>query len=178
MDPGVDTAIVDAAVRSLFKHGFQRMTVEGVAAEAGVAKTTVYRRYASTLELAQAALTKLNRAQPDPDTGSARTDLEALLEFVRTRFDPAITGTLLVEEARHPELLVSFRETMIGPALGRFKRVLARGIERGEVRTDADADLMAQIMLGSFFIAYLEEGRPGPDWPARVVTNLWTTLAA
>jgi AcrR family transcriptional regulator len=178
MDPEADRAIVAAAIKAMTTVGFQGMTIEGVAADAGVAKTTVYRRYASTLDLVRAALATLNRTEPDLDTGSARTDLETLLTLVRERFDLSITGTLLVEESRHPELLDSFREAMIGPAIGRFKTALRRGVDRGELRADLDVDLTAHAVLGSFFTHYFERGRPGADWPTRVVANLWPGLAA
>ncbi len=60
MDPQIDDAIVRAATAMLLEHGIQRMTVPGVAAAAGVAKTTVYRRYATPLELVLAAIARLN----------------------------------------------------------------------------------------------------------------------
>ena len=79
LDPEIDDAIVRAAVAMLLEGGIQRMTVPGVAAAAGVAKTTVYRRYATPTQLALAAIGRLNAGSPDPDTGSARTDLIATL---------------------------------------------------------------------------------------------------
>lgn len=173
MSTDADAAITAAAARCLVRDGFQRMTVEGVAAEAGVAKTTVYRRYASTAELARVALVELNRASPDPDLGDARADLVELLQRVRARFDLSITGTLLVEETRQPELMEAFRASMIVPAIDRFRTVLRRGVERGELRADLNLDASAHALLGSFFIAYLERGRPGTDWPAHVVDGLW-----
>ena len=83
LDPEVDEAIVAAATKQFLEHGIQRMTVPGVAAAAGVAKTTVYRRYATPAQLALAAIGRLNADSSDPDTGSARTDLIAVLEAVR-----------------------------------------------------------------------------------------------
>ena len=179
MSTDADAAITAAAARCLVRDGFQRMTVEGVAAEAGVAKTTVYRRYASTAELARVALVQLNRASPDPDTGDTRADLVELLQRVRERFDLSITGTLLVEEARHPELLEAFRASMIGPAVDRFRNVLRRGVEGGELRADLDIDRAAQraARLASS-LAYLEHGPASRKWATAVVDTLWPALAA
>jgi hypothetical protein len=56
-------------------QGIQRTTVPGVAAAAGAAKTTVYRRYATPLALALAPIGRLNAEIPDVDTGDARADL-------------------------------------------------------------------------------------------------------
>src|SRR3954465_8654430 len=105
LDPEIDDAIARAAARVLVEHGIQRMTVPGVAAAAGVAKTTVYRRYATPIELALAAIARLNAYAPAPDTGSAKADLIQVLEEARQRIDPAITATVLVEAQEHPELL-------------------------------------------------------------------------
>ena len=85
-----------------------------------------------------------------------------MLEFARLRFDLSVTGTLLTEEREHPELLEAARRQMIVPAIDRFRQVLRAGIERGELRADLDLDAAAHALLGSFFIHYLERGRPGP----------------
>src|ERR671917_165373 len=91
LDPEIDDAIVRAAADVMLNHGLQRMTVPGVAAAAGVAKTTVYRRYATPTQLALAAIERLNAELPDPETGTVRGDLTALLEDARRRIDPTVT---------------------------------------------------------------------------------------
>src|SRR3954468_17907735 len=112
LDPEIDDAIVRAAAEVLQTHGIQRMTVPGVAAAAGVAKTTVYRRYATPSQLALAAIDRLNQTAKDPDTGSVRSDLIAVLEQARARIDPAVTATVLVEAQTHPEILEAARRQM------------------------------------------------------------------
>ena len=134
LDPEIDDAIVAAAGTMLREGGLQRMTIPGVAAIVGVAKTTVYRRYATTVELALVAIGRMNAESVDPDTGSARTDLLHTLEAVRMRIDPTVTATVLVEAQTHPEILEKARETMFGPAVERFRRVLRKGVERGELK--------------------------------------------
>jgi AcrR family transcriptional regulator len=178
LDPEADAAIVCAAAQIFLREGFQRMTVPSVAAAAGVAKTTVYRRYPTTAELTLAAISHLNRHDPGPDTGSARQDVVILLDQVRQRFDLSVTGTLLVEERDHPELLDAARAQMIGPAVERFRLVLREGVERGELRADLDVGAAAHALLGSFFVRYLEEGRPGAGWAEEVVATLWPALVA
>src|SRR3954454_1253829 len=122
LDPEIDDAIVRAAAEVLQTHGIQRMTVPGVAAAAGVAKTTVYRRYATPAQLALAAIGRMNAAATAPqDTGSNRAGLLAALESVRQRIDPAVTATVLVEAQTHPEILEAARTAMIGPAVERFR---------------------------------------------------------
>lgn len=176
LDPEIDRAILTAAGEIFVREGFQNMTLPGVAAAAGVAKTTVYRRYPSTAELVLATIRHLNTGAPAPDTGSARDDLASVLDGARRRFDVSVTGTLLTEEREHPELLEAAREQMIGPAIDRFRTVLRAGVERGELRADLDVDAVAHALLGSFFIRYLEGGRPGPGWAREVVDALWPAL--
>jgi AcrR family transcriptional regulator len=178
LDPEIDRAILAAAGEIFIRDGFQNMTLPGVAEAAGVAKTTVYRRYPTTAELVLATINHLNAGAPAPDTGSARDDLATVLDFARLRFDLSVTGTLLTQERDHPELLEAARRQMIGPAIDRFRDVLRGGMERGEVRADLDVDAVAHAVLGSFFMRYLERGRPGPRWAAEVVTTLWPALAA
>src|SRR3954453_17515861 len=177
-DPEIDRAILSAAAEIFVRDGFQNMTLPGVAAAAGVAKTTVYRRYPNTVELVLATILHLNTGAPVPDTGSARDDLATVLDFARRRFDVSVTGTLLAEEREHPELIEAARRQMIVPALDRFRSVLRAGIERGELRADLDLDSIAHALLGSFFIRYLESGRPGPGWAGAVVDALWPALIA
>src|SRR3954454_16206497 len=95
LDPEVDEAIVAAATRQFLEHGIQRMTVPGVAAAAGVAKTTVYRRYSTPAQLALAAIGRLTASDQGADTGSTRDALLQLLEGVRQRIDPTVTATVL-----------------------------------------------------------------------------------
>jgi AcrR family transcriptional regulator len=178
LDPDADRAILAAAGEIFVRDGFQNMTLPGVAAAAGVAKTTVYRRYANTVELVLATNNHLNTDVPAPDTGSARDDLVAVLDFARLRFDPSVTGTLLTEEREHPELLEAARRQMIVPAIDRFRHVLRAGIERGELRADLDVDAAAHALLGSFFIRYLERGRPQAGWADAIVDELWPSFAA
>ena len=63
LDPEIDDAILRAAAEVLRERGIQRMTVPGVAAAAGVAKTTVYRRYPTPTQLALAAIARLNASR-------------------------------------------------------------------------------------------------------------------
>ncbi len=178
LDPEIDDAIVRAAMAALFDGGIQRMTVPGVAEAAGVAKTTVYRRYATPVELALAAIGRLNADIEDPDTGATRTDLVQVLEHARQRIDPAVTATVLIEAQTHPEILEAARRQMIVPAIERFRRVLRAGVASGELRAELDVEVAADAILGSYFTRYFERDRPGPDWAQTVIAALWPALQA
>ena len=172
LDPEIDDAIVNAAVKQFLELGLQRLTVPGVAAAAGVAKTTVYRRYATPAQLALAAIDRLNAGRRDSPTPARRAATSPRCwRVVRQRIDPTLTATVLVEAQTHPEVLEAAREKMISPAVERFRRVLRRGVERGELHADLDVDRAADAFLGSFFTHFYERGRPGPGWPEEVVSG-------
>lgn len=175
-DPDADQRILEAAIKLLSEQGFTRMSIEAVAAESGVAKTTIYRRFADKVDLVSAALNKY-LAQMDPvELGSARKELVVHLQHNRERIDPAIPGSLLAEEEANPRLLEVFREQVIHPRFAMIRETLERGIERGELRAGLDADVVTQLLVGAFFAHYLHRGRPDDDWPERVVDAIWPAL--
>ena len=104
-DPGTDDRITTAAAELLLQRGFDRTTVDDVAARAGVGKATVYRRWPSKEDLAVAAMETLYSSEmPEPDTGSIRTDLAAsyrsVLTFVNTPEGAAFLRTTIAESVR------------------------------------------------------------------------------
>ena len=87
LDPEVDRAILAAAGEIFVRDGFQNMTLPGVAAAAGVAKTTVYRRYPSTVELVLATINHLNIDEP------RRTRARRATTWSQCSTSPACTST-------------------------------------------------------------------------------------
>jgi AcrR family transcriptional regulator len=175
-DPEADRRIMDAAKKLLAIEGFSRMSIEGVAAEAGVAKTTIYRRWSSKAALVTAAIADLlPMAVPDP-TGSTYDDLVAQLEHNRRTIDMALPGTLLAEERRNPALVETFRERVVRPRIGMLRAILEAGVEQGRVRPGADLDAAIDLVLGAFLFHYLAWGQPDADWPRRIADAIWPAL--
>src|SRR5436190_3082900 len=177
LDESVGKAILDSAWRLLLTDGYSRMSIARVADEAGVGRPAIYRRYDDKAELVAAVIAdKASRAAPI-DTGTARDDMIAHLEFARKRFAMALAGTLLVEQRKHPELMRQFRKAMLTPRRDQVAAALERGKERGEVRADLDVKLAANAVFGSFVYHHLVTGRPGPGWAEQVVNTLWRAFA-
>jgi AcrR family transcriptional regulator len=177
-DESVDEAILKATVRLLHDEGFARMSIAGVAEEAGVGRPAIYRRYRDKTELVLAAIEFMRAQVPAPDTGDTREDLIAHLERARRTFDVSLSGTLLVEEQEHPELLEQFRERMLAPRFAQIAGAFERGKERGDIREDLDIRLAVNALMGSFLAHYLAIGRPDRGWAERVVDTLWPGFAA
>lgn len=169
-------------MRHLADPGFGRMTIEAIAAEAGVGRPAVYRRWPDKASLATAAIEHLRVKDPDRLQGDTRADLVAQLQRVRrfyTQLDGmAMVGALLVEERRHPELLGRFRERVIRPRREALRRVLTDGQVRGDVRADLDVDVAVAALVGCFYSRYLAGERFPVSWSADVVSTLWPAFTA
>jgi AcrR family transcriptional regulator len=178
LDESVDVAILQAAVRLLHERGYARMSIAGVAEEAGVGRPAIYRRYSDKADLVSAAIAHMRTRVPAPDTGSARGDVVEHLERARRIYDMSLMGTLLVEQDKHPELLDRFRERMMHPHRDQVAAALERGKERGEVRADLDVELAVHALMGSFMYHAIVLGRPERGWAERAVATLWPAFAA
>jgi len=158
------------------------MSVERVASEAGVGKTTIYRRYASKEELAVAAVGILrDDFGPPPNTGNTRTDIIQIIvqNQVALEHGPgfAIIGALLVEERRNPALLELFRERIIRPRKDEAVMVLQRGVDRGEIRADVDLEVAVHAMVGAMFARHILGDLESIKRIEETVDIVWTGLA-
>ena len=127
----VDEAILDAARAELAERGYARMSVDAVAARAGVSKPTVYLRHPTKADLATAAIASMRAASRPAPTGDVRADLIAHLRLLRAGlerpFGMATLGTVLAEEHETPELLALFRQRLVAPRRREPRAVLAGG---------------------------------------------------
>ncbi|MET7698134.1 MULTISPECIES: TetR/AcrR family transcriptional regulator [unclassified Streptomyces] len=139
----LERAILDAALEQLSTVGWNALTMEGVAAGAQTGKAAVYRRWPSKEDLVADALeAALPRIEQAPDLGSVREDLLALCLQVReamfSRPGFALRSVLHECDAAQAE---RFHGVILGgviePTLALLREVIRRGIERGEVRSDA-----------------------------------------
>jgi AcrR family transcriptional regulator len=151
-----DQAIFAATRRLLEEVGYQRLTIEGIAAEAGVAKTTIYRRYAHKALLVLESRDRAAREQPVPlpDTGSFRSDMVAIAHLVREEISPSspssVGAALLGEASRDAEVAERLR-AFADFRFGQGKPVYDRAVARGELRADADWRIVAELLVGWIF---------------------------
>jgi AcrR family transcriptional regulator len=178
LDENVDAAILETAWRLLLRDGYARMSIARVAEEARVGRPAIYRRYRDKSELVAAVLARQQGRTVPIDTGSARGDVIAHLEFARRRFSVELAGTIMVEGRKHPELLDGFRRGMLQPRVADIVAALDRGKERGEVRQDLDVDVAVHALMGAFMYHRIAEGQPKKGWSEHVVDQLWPAFAA
>lgn len=164
-DPKTDERIIEAAADLLRRRGFERMTVDDVAAQAGVGKATVYRRWPSKDDLAVAAMERLYSVEmPEPDTGSIRTDLtesyRSVVRFVGSPEGAAYLKMSIAESVRDARIAALYRRAT-ERAEAQARTMFERAIERGEIREDVDLDCCVQ-WLGGVIAARAITDRPLP----------------
>lgn len=174
----VHRAILDAARELLIRDGYTRLRLEHVAAAAGVGKATIYRRWPSKEDLAQALVQDL--AAPHlviDDVGDTREELlAAVLNPLRaineTNFGPVIKA-LISQIAGNPKLGDPFRETVVRVRREQVGAVIARGIERGDLRPDLDADVATELLVGPIYFRLIFGGELNDEFAAKIVDNVF-----
>jgi AcrR family transcriptional regulator len=170
---------LQAAVLSLLRaHGPRAVTMEAVAAESGVAKTTIYRRYADRRELVRSVLTSAFEAPgPVPD-GSVREKVRFALERAWRQMEdilgPGGLAALVVND--DPEFSTLFRETL-RPYDQALVAEIREDAEAGLLRADVDADGVVSLFLGAYLGEIVRRGKVGKSWMDRSLDLIWPVLA-
>ena len=157
-------AVFAAAIEELSARRYNEISVESIAARAGVHKTTVYRRWHSKEELIAKALTDIaGLVMPVPDTGSVDTDLRDLCRAVQaTLADPrgaALTRSLLAGAAVSAEIH-QLMDQFWAARLIAITVIVDRAIARGELAPGTDPALTMQEMAAPLYYRLLVTGEP------------------
>jgi AcrR family transcriptional regulator len=152
-DERIDRDITAAALEVLSEDGFERFSVEEVALRAGVAKTSVYRRFPTRTELIVGALQRLNdELPPPPPAGPIRDRLIHVLTGVRERVTTSTRGRILMqvtgEAGRDPALVALVHERGLAPRRALIADVIADGVASGELRSDLDPNAVIPVLVG------------------------------
>jgi AcrR family transcriptional regulator len=178
-DPAVDAALLDAADALLTAHGYAAVTIEAVAARAGVSRPTVYRRWPSRVAVVMAAVARHEDPAPTGDTGSLRGDVRALARAVavvtaRPAFATVLPG-LLVDLADDPGTRTALIGEWVAPRAAALGSALARAASRGEVEPDAAGEptvlALAELLVGPLVYRALLAGAPAGPVEADVVAD-------
>ena len=158
-DEAAHAAILSAAVDELINRGFAALSIEGVAARAGVAKTTIYRRWPSARDLALDAMRTFELDLTETPDGSVRDQLVWLVDAMRRKWnDPkyrAIMRRVTGDGIANPEAYRQARGKLISPYLEALHAVLRRGVDEGVIRPDLDIGWIRQMMTAPIMTATL-----------------------
>jgi AcrR family transcriptional regulator len=152
----VTAAIRDAVFQELAEVGYARMSIEGVARRAGVAKTAVYRRWTSKLALVLDLVSVVGlQGFPAPETGSLEGDLRALLGLaaraLRHPIASQVIPDLLVEAARYPEIADTIKVMLLDPQRGVAAAIVRAAAARGELPPETDPHFLLDVTLGPLY---------------------------
>ncbi|MCB8907145.1 MULTISPECIES: TetR/AcrR family transcriptional regulator [unclassified Streptomyces] len=173
--PVLERAILEAALEQLGSVGWNGLTMEGVAVGAQTGKAAVYRRWPSKEDLVadalQAGLPALDEA---PDLGSVREELYELCRRVRdvmySKPGFALRAVLHECDAEAAERFHGLIVTgVVEPSARLFRDVLRRGIARGEVRADANNDLVVDVVPAMMMY---RSKVCASEWPDREIADL------
>jgi AcrR family transcriptional regulator len=151
-----DQAIIDAALEMIAEgHTVDALSIEAVAARAGVGKATIYRRWPNKEALIVDAVASMKGPVPRVRGESVREDLVTLLS--RTGVNPAagrtgrIMSCLVPDLQRSPDLQRCY-QAVVEPRREAVRQVLRRGVRSGELRADLDIELALNLLAGPILV--------------------------
>jgi AcrR family transcriptional regulator len=179
--PAREAELLGAALDVLRETGYDRLTIDAVAARAKAGKHTVYRRWPSKADLVVAAFVNAVSVPPvAPDTGELRADLLGLMESLvdeLARLGDVIAG--LIGEIRHnADLARAVQLHYVAVRRRLTLEVFERAWARGELSRSADTDLLWQVGPASLFFRALVSGEPvDTELARRLVDHIVLPLA-
>jgi AcrR family transcriptional regulator len=161
-DARCEAAILSATLDLFSEVGFEGMSIEALAARAGVGKTTIYRRWPSKEAIVVAALgASLSGAESPIDTGSLAGDLAALVKRSYCYLTSTVSGQVMPEMMRHvaadTRLGRLYAQQVLAPKRRRTVEMLERAVARGELRAGVDVAAAADTVTGT--LMYLRLSR-------------------
>jgi AcrR family transcriptional regulator len=157
--------MIDATITILDEAGFAGLSIEAVAARAGVSRPTVYRRWPTKLDLAVDAV--LRRAPPldVTETADPQADLCRLVSGLAAEMTSSPLGRVIVAaftsgDTSAEPLARKLTETYLRPGRAAITGILQRAVRLGILRDDVDLDLLLDVVLGAPAYRWLTTGKP------------------
>src|SRR3954449_12745755 len=163
LSPEIDDRILQETLAMLADVGYARLRLDALAERAGVAKTTILRRWPSKAAVAAAAVQRLALQTADvPESHNLREDLQALLSNAVAAFTGG-TGrfvpALIRESGHHPEI-ADLLATVIQTRRAAYRRVLNRAIARHDLHPDVDQEVIIDLLVGPLWTRLLITRQP------------------
>lgn len=159
-----DRVILQATLELLAEVGFDRLSIEAIAARAKVGKTTIYRRYPGKEELVANAIESIRAEVIIPDTGSLDSDINALIEnaaqITLTPLGRKSVGMIISSASSNSEFAQIYWTRYLQPRRQAFAIVIDRAKARNEVKADLDSDLVFDTMSGIMLYALIFQPTP------------------
>lgn len=158
-------AILDAAAQLLTERGYADITIEGVAAKAGVGKTTIYRWWSTKADIYIDLYSELAlMIVPPPDTGDYVRDLVILIQgafklYRETAAGLALAG-IIAEAQGNAEVAERVRNGFAPSRRQVIMTILERGVRTGQIPPDADIQIVGDLLIAATWFSLLVKNRP------------------
>lgn len=174
----LDRRLESAVLALLREGGPSAVTVEGVAARAGVAKTSIYRRHANRAELLTTVLANAIGVPELPAQGTVRDKIRSALEQAWRQMNDILGpgGLAAIVGNSDPEFTELFRAEL-RPYDEALVARIRDDVGDGVLRPDLDTDGVVSLLLGAYLGELVRRGRVAPDWMDRSLEMIWTVMA-
>lgn len=164
-NPSIEERVLRAAREELAEIGTEGFSMRRVARRARVARPSMALRWPDADALIVDALDDIGEIPEPEPTGSLRGDLIALLDALSDTFASPLIELqmrLVADARRHPELLARFQDRVMKTGAARFQRALTQAVERGDLPSDADRELLADALIGVLLVRTMASPRRRP----------------
>lgn len=170
VDPRVERSrrvILEAVLEELGEVGYGAFTIEGVAARAGVGKSTIYRHWDGKLELVEDAFQTLKAQAHVPEDGPFRERLVGYLEQVASLVAQSTYSACmpaLIDAAERDPKVKDFHNRFSAERRATLVDLLRSGVESGDLPGSSDPEILADALVGPIVMRRLMMGQPcDPD---------------
>jgi AcrR family transcriptional regulator len=163
LDASRDDALRASALELLADIGYDRLTIDKIAAHAGAGKATIYRRWSGKAELVVDALMCQKVIPSPPDTGSLRGDFANLIDQAEEhdgRLDAEVMIGLVSALPHDAELRDVFREQFIEPHTRTLVIIVDRAVARGEIAPLDNPEMIVAVLPALVLHRLLTTGEP------------------
>ncbi|MDH6139018.1 MULTISPECIES: TetR/AcrR family transcriptional regulator [Kitasatospora] len=179
-----ELAICQAVERLMADGGtLADLTIEGIAQEAGVGKATIYRRWPNKDALLVDVIARLEEPEPELPGTSVRDDLVVMIDYMRRRGLAKRSRWALRVALDQMNALPALKEVYYDRVIQRrrvaFRSLVERGMADGEIRSDLDSALIAEMLVGPMLMramVYPDSPLDDPGLPGLIVDTLMEGL--
>lgn len=177
-------AMLQATLELLGEVGFDAMSIDAIAARAGVGKTTIYRRYTCKEELVADAIESVREEVSIPDTGNLWDDINELIEnaaqITLSPLGRQTVAMIISSASSNPQFAEIYWTKYLQPRRKAFAVVLERAKARNEVQANLDPGLVFDTMSGIMLYALIFQPI-SESWTAyvrRALNQLFTAASS
>ncbi|MGO8964928.1 MAG: TetR/AcrR family transcriptional regulator [Mycobacterium sp.] len=169
-----ETELLAVTLQLLREHGYDRLTVDAVAATARASKATVYRRWPSKAELVLAAFIEgVRQVAVPPETGTLRGDLLHLGRAIcqQAQQQAGTIRAVLVEASRHPALNDALQHQFLDERKALIQEILQQAADRGEIDESVISDELWDLLPGYLIFRSIMPSRPATEHTVQALVD-------